>query len=68
LKKNIGIGLITKLEVKKFIAKSLSLCFTIRPEILLGKTDEVISGEPPVFSGAFDFTEFQIGLIYRFKK
>jgi hypothetical protein len=68
LKKEIGIGLISKLEVKDFIAKPLALCFTIRPELLLGKTELLIGGEQPVFSGVLGFTEFQIGLIYRFKK
>ena len=66
LTKEIGLGLISKIEIKNFISPQLSLCFTIRPEIV---TDGVFAkGGTPVFSGASGFTEFQIGLKYRFRK
>jgi hypothetical protein len=68
LTKKIGIGFISTAEIKEFMAKPLSLCFTIRPELLLGKTDPLIGAEQPVFSGVLGFTEFQVGLKYRFKK
>jgi hypothetical protein len=65
LTKEIGLGLISKIEIKNFISPKLSLCFTIRPEII---TDGIFSkGGTPVFSGALGFTEFQVGLNYRFK-
>jgi hypothetical protein len=64
--KEIGFGLISKIEIKNFISPQLSLCFTIRPEIV---TDGVFAKDrTPVFSGVSGFTEFQIGLKYRFKK
>jgi hypothetical protein len=66
LVKEIGIGLISKIEIKNFISPQLSLCFTIRPEIV---TDGIFAkGGNPVFSGVSGFTEFQIGLIYGFKR
>ena len=66
LTKEIGLGLISKVEVKNFISPQLSLCFTIRPEFI---TDGVFAkGGNPVFSGVLGFTEFQIGLKYRFGK
>jgi hypothetical protein len=66
LVKAIGIGFISKIEVKDFIDPHLSLCFTIRPEIT---TNGIFAkGGSPVFSGVLGFTEFQIGLKYRFKK
>jgi hypothetical protein len=66
LTKEIGLGLISNIEIKNFISPQLSLCFTIRPEII---TDGVFAkGENPVFSGVSGFTEFQIGLKYRFIK
>ncbi len=68
LTEKIGIGFISTAEIKEFIAKPLSLCVTIRPELLLGKTEPLIGAEQPVFSGVLGFTEFQIGLKYRFKK
>jgi len=68
LTKDFGIGLVSKIEIKKIVLPELSLCFTIRPEILIGKNYKVFGGIPPVFSGALGFTEFQIGLNYRFKK
>ena len=66
LTKEIGLGLISKIEIKNFISPRLSLCFTIRPEIV---TDGIFAiGGNPVFSGASGFTEFQIGLKYGFRK
>jgi hypothetical protein len=66
LTKEIGIGLITKLEIKKIISPLLSLCFTIRPEII---SDGIfVKGENQVFSGVSGFTEFQIGLKYKLMK
>jgi hypothetical protein len=66
LVKEIGIGLISMIEIKNFISPKLSFCFTIRPEIV---TDGIFAkGGNPVFSGVSGFTEFQIGLNYRFKK
>lgn len=66
LTKAVGLGLISKFEIKNFISPRLSLCFTIRPEIV---TDGIFAiGGNPVFSGASGFTEFQIGLKYGFRK
>jgi hypothetical protein len=62
--KSIGFGLISTMEVKHFLAPPLSLCITIRSELI---TDGHVM-EPPVFSGGITFTEFQLGLKYRFKK
>ena len=65
LTKEIGLGLISKIEIKNFISPKLSLCFTIRPEII---TDGVFAiGGTQVFSGVSGFTEFQVGLNYRIK-
>jgi len=68
LTKDLGIGLISKIEVKKILIPQLSMCFTVRPELMIGKVYQLIGGSPPVFSGVLGFTEFQIGLKYRFKK
>ncbi len=66
LTKEIGFGLISKVEVKNFINPQLSLCFTLRPEFT---TDGIFAkGGDPVFSGILSFLEFQIGLQYRLKK
>jgi len=66
LTKEIGFGLISKVEIKNFISPQLSLCFTIRPEFI---TDgQFVKGGNVVFSGVSGFTEFQIGLKYRFRK
>jgi len=67
LTKDFGVGLISKVEVKSFLIPKLSLCLTIRPELLIGK-DFFSKGSNPIFSGGLGFTEFQIGLKYRFKK
>ena len=67
LAKEIGIGFISKIEIKDFMTKQLSLCFTIRPELLIGKGTEWDGVGTPVFSESFSFTEFQMGLKYRFK-
>lgn len=66
--KMIGIGLISKIEVKNFIAPQLSLCFTIRPELIADGVSAKEGSSNPVFSPAIGFVEFQIGLKYRFKK
>jgi hypothetical protein len=68
LKEDIGLGLITKIEVKKVLLPPLSLCITIRPELLIGKAYKLEGMDPPVFSGVLTFTEFQIGLKYRFEQ
>jgi hypothetical protein len=66
LSKEIGLGLISKLEIKNFISPKLSLCISARPELI---TDGIFAkGGNQVFSGIIGFTEFQIGLKYRFKK
>jgi hypothetical protein len=66
LTKEIGFGLISKIEVKNFIDPQLSLCFTIRPEFT---TDGIFAkGGEPIFSGVLSFLEFQMGLKYRFKE
>jgi hypothetical protein len=66
LTKEIGFGLISKIEIKNFLDPQLSLCFTSRPEFT---TDGIFAkGYDPVFSGVLSFMEFQIGLKYRFKK
>jgi hypothetical protein len=67
LTKDFGVGLISKVEVKSFLIPKISLCLTIRPELLIGK-DLFSKGSNPIFSGGLGFTEFQIGLKYRFKK
>ncbi len=61
----LGLGLISKVEVKNFISPQYSLCFTIRPEFT---TSGIIAkGYNRVFSGVMGLMEFQIGLKYRFK-
>ena len=67
LKKAIGIGLVSKVEIKNFIVSKLSLCLTFKPELLFGDNRLVFGGDPPVFSGIWTFSEFQLGLKYRFK-
>ena len=65
LTKEIGFGLISKVEVKNFIDPKISLCYTIRPEFT---TDGIFAeGGEPIFSGVLSFLEFQMGLKYRFK-
>jgi len=68
LANDIGLGLYSKIEIKKIIIPELSLSVGIRPEILIGKRMMVFGGEAPVFSGSIGFIECQIGLIYSFKK
>ena len=66
LTKEFGLGLISTIEIKKILVPHLSLCFTIRPELV---SDGIFAkGGQPVFSGLLGFTEFQIGLKYRFGK
>lgn len=60
--KKIGIGVLSKIEIKDFITPRLSLCLTIRPEFTTN--DEF--GES-VFARTIGFVEFQMGLKYRFK-
>jgi hypothetical protein len=67
LAKEIGIGFISQMEIKDFMTKQLSLCFTIRPELLIGKNNNLDGISAPVFSGPLSLTEFQMGLKYRFK-
>lgn len=67
LAKELGIGFISQMEIKDFVTKHLSLCFTIRPELLIGKRNIMTGIDAPVFSGSLSLTEFQIGLKYRFK-
>ncbi len=67
LTKHFGAGLISKFEIKNIFSPQLSLCLTIRPEFLFGKKYMLIGGNAPVFYGGLSFTEFQIGLKYRFK-
>jgi hypothetical protein len=55
------------MEIKDFMTKQLSLCFTIRPELLIGKNNNLDGISAPVFSGPLSLTEFQMGLKYRFK-
>ncbi len=63
--KEIGLGLISKIEIKNFLDPQLSLCFTLRPEFT---TDGVFpKGGTEAFSGILSFMEFQLGLKYRFK-
>jgi hypothetical protein len=68
LTKHFGAGLISIIEIKNVFSPQLSLCFTIRPEYLIGKEYLLIGGSAPVFYGGLSFTEFQIGLKYKFKK
>jgi hypothetical protein len=66
LTKELGFGLISEIDVKNFLSPQFSLCFTIRPEII---TDGIFAkGGNHVFSGVTGFTEFQMGLKYRFRK
>jgi hypothetical protein len=65
--KDFGVGLISSMEVKNFIAPQLSLSFSIRPEILIGSNEKRVGASAPPFSGNLLFTEFQVGLKYRFK-
>lgn len=68
LSQRIGIGFISKIEIKDFIAKPLALCFTIRPEFIIGDFIALKGSDQSPFYGLLGFTEFQIGLAYRFKK
>jgi hypothetical protein len=68
LTRHFGAGLISKIEIKNVFLPRLSLCFTIRPEYLIGKEYLLIGGSAPVFYGGLGFTEFQIGLKYKLKK
>ena len=67
LTKDFGLGIISKIEIKKVLLPDLSLCFTIRPEILIAKNILVFGTDPRPFSKSMALTEFQIGLNYRFK-
>jgi hypothetical protein len=67
LEKKIGIGLISKIEIKDFITHQLSLCFTLRPELVTGKDSQYRINSPSLFSGNLGFVEFQMGVKYRFK-
>ena len=62
LVKKLGIGLISKVEIKNVIKPRLSLCLTIRPEF----TTNDMFGET-VFAPTIGLIEFQMGLKYRFK-
>ena len=64
----IGFGFISKVEVKGFISEKMSLCFSIRPEFIIGNMEAVIGAEQSPFYGLLGFTEFQIGLKYRLGK
>jgi len=66
LRNAIGFGLISKVEIKNFLHPQWALCFTIRPEFMMDGL--FYKGGTPVFSGIIGFTEFQLGLKYRFKK
>ncbi len=64
--KHIGLGLISKVEIKHVFDPRLSLCFTFRPEFT---TDfQFTKYDPPAFSAAMGFMEFQTGFKYSFKK
>ena len=66
LTKEIGFGLISKIEIKHIIKPKLSLCFTIRPEFT---TDgKFVKGGKRIFSGVLGFAEFQLGLKYRIRE
>jgi len=60
--KRFGLGLIVEMEVKNFISPRLSLCSSIRPELIIGKPVFL------VYPKTFELIEFQIGCKYRFKK
>lgn len=64
--KEIGLGLISKIEVKGFIHPKLALCITIRPELIANGVSEK-GGDSP-FTPGMGFIEFQLGLKYRFKE
>ena len=62
LMRRFGLGLIAAMEIKNFIIPRLSLCSTIRPELIIG--DAVFL----VYPKTFELIEFQIGLKYRLKR
>jgi hypothetical protein len=66
--KDFGVGLISGAEFKNLIARQVSLCFSIRPELLLGNTAKLVGASALPFSGILGFTDFQIGIKYRFKR
>lgn len=68
--KDFGVGLISGAEFKNLIAPQVSLCFSTSPEIFLGSIGKSTppGASTPPFWGILGFTNFQIGLKYRFKK
>lgn len=67
LSKKFGVGMISIVEIKNFIDPKLSFCLTFKPEILLGNNIVLMGANSPVFSGIATFSEFQVGLKYKFK-
>lgn len=70
LAKKIGIGLLSKIEIKNIITPRLSLCLTFRTELMLGNGSQNsgnYEGTTKIFSAPIDFTELQVGLKYRIK-
>jgi hypothetical protein len=70
LAKKIGMGLISKIDIKKIIIPQLSLCLTFRTELMLRNGPQNTSsyeGSTKIYSAPIDFTEFQIGFKYRIK-
>lgn len=62
-----GLGLISKFEVKHIIIPKLSVVFTVRPELVGNFIFPKGDFDTYPFMGIMGFTEFQIGLKYRFK-
>jgi hypothetical protein len=60
--KRFGLGLIAEMEIKNFISPRLSLCSTIRPELIIGESVFLL------YPKNFELIEFQIGLKYRFEQ
>jgi hypothetical protein len=67
--KKFGVGITSSIEIKKMIIKKMSLCFSIRPELVVfdiyPKYYRGIS-DNSIFPQSVGFIEFQIGLKYRF--
>lgn len=68
LSNRIGLGVISKVEIKNIITSNLSLCFAVRPEYIFGKENNLIGSAEEPLSGGLGFCEFQVGLKYSFGK
>lgn len=68
LEKKIGIGVLSTVEIKKFLTPNLSLCLAFRPELMLKNRNPHGAIGYAKFWEILDFTEFQLGLKYKLNK